>query len=396
MIIIHTTSKTQEVTIDTIKMQKINYSAIEVVQDADTVVFNERTPMAVKWFFNPSIGFNAIHAEANQTYNSFRDRLKPKFQIVVGRWFTHLFGLRLQFAVGNVDAYYLAGAIWHKKLNDFDYPDIILKDIYEKDGLAYYNRKFTYIDAGFAMTTDMLQWFNDKPERRLSLQVFLGPGIAYSFKSQEFDANASFALKAGMQVDVRIAENFKLSAELHGNILNEGFDGVYGGSDDGYRTVEGLAGASVGLSYCIMNKMKDSYDRINAVLYENIYITPADEIIEVIEPSKEIISTFTVRFLIDKYTIEANQEDNIHYVAKYLKKNKNAKVRLLGLADKETATPEYNQRLSEKRVASVKNYLIDECNIEEERIISEAMGDKFRAYEEDFRWNRVVIIEIVD
>ena len=69
---------------------------------------------------------------------------------------------------------------------------------------------------------------------------------------------------------------------------------------------------------------------------------------------------------------------------------------LTGYADKETAYPEYNMRLSQRRVNSVKKYLIEECGIAEERIETNAKGDTERVYDEDFRWNRVVVMTIVE
>ena len=79
-----------------------------------------------------------------------------------------------------------------------------------------------------------------------------------------------------------------------------------------------------------------------------------------------------------------------------MKENEGAKVMLTGYADKETAYPEYNMRLSQRRVDSVKKYLINECGIAEDRIQTNAKGDTERVYDEDFRWNRVVVMSIIE
>ena len=52
-------------------------------------------------------------------------------------------------------------------------------------------------------------------------------------------------------------------------------------------------------------------------------------------------------------------------------------------------------KLSQRRVNNVRDYLVD-CGIAPSRITTEAKGDTQRAYDEDFRWNRAVVMKIID
>ena len=47
---------------------------------------------------------------------------------------------------------------------------------------------------------------------------------------------------------------------------------------------------------------------------------------------------------------------------------------MVGYADRETAYPEYNQKLSERRVNAVRDYLVDECGIDPSRLVMDARG----------------------
>ena len=71
-------------------------------------------------------------------------------------------------------------------------------------------------------------------------------------------------------------------------------------------------------------------------------------------------------------------------------------MRITGYADRETAYPEYNLRLSQRRVNAVQEYLVDECGIDPARLITDAKGDTERVYDEDFRWNRVVVMNVIE
>ena len=80
----------------------------------------------------------------------------------------------------------------------------------------------------------------------------------------------------------------------------------------------------------------------------------------------------------------------------FLKKHPEARLELVGYADKETAYPSYNLKLSQRRVNTVRNYLVNECGIDPSRLIIDARGDTQRVYNEDYRWNRVVVMRLVE
>lgn len=384
----------QDVKTDTIRESRLSNLATALGSSEEFIVADDAALNAKSWFVSFGIGANAINAEGNDKVNNLLDRRRGRIQVSAGHWFNNYFGIRGQVGIGKVSAYYLAGAIYGKKLNSFDYPESTMQYIIEKDGLAWFRRKFTYMDFNVAAMTDVVKWF-DK-DSRWGVQLYAGPTLTYSFKKQGFHNNTTLGVKAGTQIDYKISKRWSVMGDLQANFLNESFDGVVGGEKDGsYKKLDFLAAASLGLSYHFGGE-SSKVDVNIPVLYEDTYIPQPKRIKEVKAPAKEIIAPFVVRFFIDKSYIEKGQKPQINKFAEYLKNNKDAKVMLTGYADKETAYPEYNMRLSQRRVNSVKKYLIEECGIAEERIETNAKGDTERVYDEDFRWNRVVVMTIVE
>lgn len=387
-------AEAQVIKTETIRESRLSSLAAALGDSTELIVADDAALNAKSCFVSFGVGANAITAEGNNKVNDFLDRRRGRIQISTGCWFNDYFGIRGQVGVGKVSAYYLAGAIYGKPLNSFDYNPATMQYIINKGGLAYFRRKFTYMDFNVAAMTDVVKWF--KKDSKWGVQLYAGPTFTYSFNKQDFGHNATLGVKAGTQIDYRISKRWSIMGDVQANILNESFDGVVGGEVGGeYRKFDFLAVASLGLSYHFGGE-PSKVDVNIPVVYENTFIPQPKRIKEVKAPAKEVIAPFVVRFFIDKSYIEKGQKPQINKFAEYLKNNKNAKVMLTGYADKETAYPEYNMRLSQKRVNSVKKYLIEECGIAEERIETNAKGDTERVYDEDFRWNRVVVMTIVE
>lgn len=387
--------KAQIIKTDTIRESRINSLATASNDSEGSIIANDEKTIYLKnWFVSLGIGGNSITAEGNNKVNNALDRVRGRVQIAAGRWFNDYIGLRAQAAVGKVSAYYLAGVLFGEKLNYFDYPDNVMQYIIEKDGIAYYRKKFTYMEYNVSAMTDVVKWFNK--QSKWAVQLYAGPTFAYTFKNQGFDSNSAWGAKIGTQIDYKINRTWSIMGDLQANFYNEDFDGVVGGvMNESNKTMDFLAAASIGVSYHFSDGLAKTKVDI-PVAYEDTYIPQPKRIKEVIAPAKEIVAPFVVRFFIDKYSIEKGQKPIIEKLAQYLKENKDAKVMLTGYADKETAYPEYNMRLSQKRVNSVKQYLIKECGISENRIETNAKGDTERIYDEDFRWNRVVVMTIIE
>ena len=97
-----------------------------------------------------------------------------------------------------------------------------------------------------------------------------------------------------------------------------------------------------------------------------------------------------VFFRIGSAVIDNNQAISIYNTAEYLKANPNAKVKIVGYADKKTGTAAFNMKLSEKRAKTVAKALIEKYNISSSRVSTEWKGSTEQPYKEN-AWNRVAI-----
>ena len=73
-------------------------------------------------------------------------------------------------------------------------------------------------------------------------------------------------------------------------------------------------------------------------------------------------------------------------------RNANAKLTIVGYADKDTGTSKYNKGISERRANTVAETLVQEYGISRDRIFVDAVGDAIQPFAENDK-NRCVIID---
>ncbi|WP_455668062.1 OmpA family protein [Phocaeicola sp.] len=386
---------------ETVKVDTIRSVSPVVLGDSTDFIAVEQKARG-NWFVTAAVGGNTVFAEANRRYDHFYERGHPELRLSVGKWVTPLWGLRFQVGVGKWGAHYYPFRFYNMYDDVPDHstmPEEAKKYLSVKDGVTWFHRKFMYMDFQFNLMTDVVRWFT-REDKKIGFYLFAGPGFTHAFSSQGLSQNNSFAFKAGGQLDIRLSDKLSLITELQGTIVDESLDGQIGGYDNKInRTLEGYAGWTVGLTYKFGGKKFKRFIKVNPVVLETIhYMRPVEKKEAVIlkEEKVDMDLPFTVRFFIDKYTIEEDQKLNIHKVATYLQEHPLAVVHLSGYADRETASHVYNMKLSERRVRSVRNYIIRNYNIAPSRIVTIAKGDVERAYEEDYRWNRAVVMQIIE
>ncbi|MBD5329107.1 MAG: OmpA family protein [Bacteroides sp.] len=98
----------------------------------------------------------------------------------------------------------------------------------------------------------------------------------------------------------------------------------------------------------------------------------------------------TVRFTINSAKIMPTEEVNIYNMAEWLKANPKEKVMVVGYADKDTGTAEYNLQLSEKRANAVADALVNDYGIDRNRLTVKYDGSDVQPYSTN-DWNRIVI-----
>jgi OOP family OmpA-OmpF porin len=90
------------------------------------------------------------------------------------------------------------------------------------------------------------------------------------------------------------------------------------------------------------------------------------------QPLTDCIS-INIEFGSDSVAVGDNYNDEIQTIVKYLIKNPEAKLTIIGHTDN-IGTKKHNLELSQRRAASVKDYLVDKFNIGQQRLITQGAG----------------------
>lgn len=98
----------------------------------------------------------------------------------------------------------------------------------------------------------------------------------------------------------------------------------------------------------------------------------------------------TVRFKIDSAVISPEEEVNVYNMAEWLKDNPDQNVTIVGYADKDTGTAEYNMQLSKERAEAVADQLVNTYGISKDRLTVKYDGSDVQPYKTN-DWNRIVI-----
>jgi len=112
----------------------------------------------------------------------------------------------------------------------------------------------------------------------------------------------------------------------------------------------------------------------------------------VVEKAKANLQPSVV-FKQGKSVVERSQEANLEMIAKYMKNNKDAKIKISGYASPE-GSKELNQKLSEKRAEACKNILVKKYKIDANRLETEGLGATDKLFDE-VEFNRVALFNDV-
>ena len=326
----------------------------------------------------------------------------PEFGVRVGKNFTTVFGLAL-------DANLSFNA--HKKSSPFHYSKTFVQGL-DVDLLGTANlmnmfagykgqpRKFEIIAlGGFGWTHgfgtgEKANAINSKVALDFALnlgekkawQVYVEPGLTYLLQGWnmagddfKYDGrNAGFSLKAGVNYKFGTSngthnfakEQLRDQAEI--DALNAKINAAKADADaakaDAAAKAAKIAELQKALNDC-MNKPAPAVEKAKANL----------------QPS--------VVFKQGKSVVERSQEANLEMIAKYMKNNKDAKIKISGYASPE-GSKELNQKLSEKRAEACKNILVKKYKIAADRLQTEGLGATDKLFDE-VEFNRVALFNDV-
>ena len=324
---------------------------------------------------------------------SFSDLLSPNFQLGVGYQFSPALAARLQ--VNGLNAKGGWNGLGNPPLNE--------------------TYKFNYFAPGIDLMLNLSNlicgW---NPNRVFNVTAFLGGGL--NIASGNDDANAIGAQlgarkgaynleylwdgtkmnpfgRGGVELAFRLSDKVNLLLEGNANLLSDKWNSKKAGNADWY--FNGLLGLrfNLGSTY----QKKEPVRVVERPQTPPVETKPAEPVRPVVtEPVKpaapEKVEPLRrdIFFVINKFEIRPTEASKVAEIAKYLQANPNAKVALCGYADRGTGNDRINDRLGLQRVNAVKEMLVKEYNIPENRITTDSKGAREQPFAVNEQ-NRVTI-----
>lgn len=226
--------------------------------------------------------------------------------------------------------------------------------------------------------------------------------------------NFELALGAGLSNNFRLGTHFDLNLDLNWTFQRwtidswtYEFEGLYNEKAVRPKRFDNMYTASLGLIYYFTREYDlpincceemDSL-RKNLEIFVNMPKNetpqePCDTIVKFVNvQTEDIISyPFSIFFNRDSYQLMSRRDIvNLREIANVAKEN-GYKLRLMGSCDSATATPSYNQTLSENRCNKIKSELI-ELGVPESQIVIEPIGGVKKL--EPTEYDRRVLIQLV-
>lgn len=402
------------------------------------------------WYITMGSGAQILMAEDDDK-GSFSSRITYAPTLSIGKFFSPIWGLRVQFTGGSLHGFNDGESGTYRKWNSgsknymgsgyaeqlgyevnskfmtFD-PSWNRRGFVDKPGeimvddKAYrwaghgrgelYMQHVRYAATNVNFMFNFLTLVGDyNPKRAFEITPFAGVTYAHVFPHYGDGAYDTFGANGGLNFKVRLSNKFDFNMEGAVTLYPDEFDGHMGG----VRSMDIVSQATAGITYKIgkstwevadpMNyeMVRDLNDKINDLKIEldasrkpcpDCPPCPDPIVSDPVKNTNELIFLpDPVFFRIDKSIIDASEWIKIEKAANYLNNNPLTNVVVTGYADKQTAYPAYNMRLSERRSKAVSKELIDKYGINPLRISINWEGDKIQPFEVN-EWNRVVIFVI--
>ena len=274
--------------------------------------------------------------------------------------------------------------------------------------------KWNYITADADLLVNLSNLFSKNYNRPLNIIFVGGLGLVNAWKNDDMtkivEENPSLAplawgehnrmshnLRAGLRLETNVTKPFGVSLEVNANDMDDRFNSKTNDRDDW------MISGKLGLIYRFGFK-KECCKKVEPVKEpEPIPVVepapvpePAPVVVEEKKPEpKPVVKTDKLNeeifYVICKSDPTVSGTAQLQRVADYMKKYKDAKVQIVGYADKGTGNPQINAMYAERRAAECKDALVNKYGCDAKRIIIDSKGDTVQPFIENDK-NRCVII----
>lgn len=344
------------------------------------------------WFIQIGAGIQSPFVENYLPDGKEKHHLSVNYNFAFGKWMSPYLGWRLSFMGGPI----------HWDNHNFS--------------------KAKMVNGNFDLMWDMCNSLGGVNSRRVfSIVPFVGLGgtFAWDFKAPASnDINKDGKIKrnqwtlpvsAGLQLRFRLCKYVDFFAEGRASFYGDNFNNcTYGDPVDVNLSCTGGFTFNIGgsdfntynpcdyLSY--INSINNQVNDLRGALAGTTAALAAAEAqlpcpdVQVTEVNAPTLMS-TVRFTINSSAITPEEQVNVYNIAQWMKANQGQNVAIVGYADKDTGTAQYNQALSQRRAQAVRDMLVNNYGINPDRLTILAQGSAVQPYPDNNNWNRIVIFE---
>ena len=373
------------------------------------------------WFITADASVNWWQGSDRNPAGNYTTLNGPSFggSLSLGKWINHNIGLRLSYDVNKGQSY--INGYYVRRPFKFMYGD----DPQPIDDNNYYRTRFMYHNLHADVMVSPIDFFQGyyNPNRIYTPVLFVGAGLAcisehvfviQSLINEGEGRNFEPSSEVGLINNFRVNNNLDINVSLIASAQEWHIDTWYnefGTGSEGPRPREVdfnysaqmgltwyLGGRIYELPYNYEKEMKEFRERIK-YLEDELGKKPTEvhdtvvQFVNVTDTVSEIVSfPFSIFFHRDSYQLMSKRDlVNLREIAR-VALEKGWKLRLRGSCDSATATPPYNQRLSENRCRKIQMELMDMGVPEEQMILVPVGGVKEL---DPTEYDRRVLIELV-
>jgi outer membrane protein OmpA-like peptidoglycan-associated protein len=345
------------------------------------------------WFASAGMG--------GQVYFGDEDGIKPlgkritaTYEAAVGKWLHPVIGLRAKLGGGVVKGYSTG------KLPTIGHSLIVGNP--DADGIFTQRWHQLYIEGD--MLVDLGNAIGGyKGDRLYTPIVFLGFGAAFAQNQPKNNGDRTAMLSFGVINKFRLTRYFDANLEIKNSMVDQSYD-----REQSQKYYESFLAVTAGITYHFGQSGSWGFNRgagARVVIQRTVTHIPIvpirettidtvirQETVREVTVEKKLVLThpMAIFFDLDKAEISDRGMVNLAFVADIIKSSKGVRFRLVGSADKKTATPAHNKALSLRRCNAVRDYLVKVLVVDPDQLIVDPIGgiDRFAPA----RVNRAVII----
>lgn len=347
------------------------------------------------WFLQIGAGIDAPFVDGTNSKGEHHAKLTPNYNVGFGKWFSPYMGWRLAFNGGQFK--------------------------WMMDGTSH---KANYVGANLDFMWDMFNSLGGVNENRVfSIIPFVGLGGTYTWHFRPNDSNIygnngrrktnswTLPVSAGIQMRFRLCKYVDFFAEARAGFYGDNFNNVaYGRPVDINVTLNG------GFTFTFGGRKYNSYNPCDYLGYIDNLNNQVNDLrgalattaaalaaAEAQLPCPEVVAQetvveaaplmATVRFSLNSARISDQEMVNVYNISEWMKANPDQNVAIVGYADADTGTSEYNMGLSRRRAQAVFDTLTNSYGINPDRLSITAEGSDVQPYEVN-NWNRIVIFNV--